>query len=117
MATTRADPRSSAVASGIAISMALAAAIAIAVADAMWFGIPTADGAGITLVYVVGWVLLGWAALLGLAIVVHRVRSGVDRRPAPIELVLLAATAAVIVGVLLTHPLIGSGQGFGTALG
>lgn len=118
MATTLADPRSSAGASAVALGLATGAAIALAAADAVWFGIPTADGPGVTLLYVVGWLLLAWAAVVALATVVHLVRSAsAGRRQTPLEIVLIAAALAVVVGVLLAHPMFGSGQGFGSALG
>lgn len=105
--------RPSVVASGAALAMAAGAAIALAVADAIWFGTPTADGPALMLLYVVGWVLLVWAALAGIGVAVHLFRSAAHRRPRPIEIVLVGAIAAIVVGVLLAHPLIGSGQGFG----
>lgn len=118
MAMTRAQPRSGAAVPAVALAMAGGAAIALGVADAVWFGIPTADGPGLALLYIVGWALLVWAVLVGLVGLVHLVRSGrAGRRPTPVEVVLLAAAAAVVVGVLLAHPLIGSGHGVGTALG
>lgn len=118
VAATRADASSSAVVAGVALAMAAGAAVALAAADVIWLGTSDADGAGAMLLSVVGWTLLVWAALVGVAVVVHLVRSAAaGRRLAPIEIVLLIATAAVVSGVLIVHPLVGSGQGFGGSIG
>jgi hypothetical protein len=118
VAATRADASSSAVIAGVALAMATGAAVALAAADVIWLGTFDADGAGAMLLSVIGWTLLVWAALVGVAVVVHLVRSAAaGRRLAPIEIVLLIATAAVVSGVLIIHPLVGSGQGFGGPIG
>lgn len=60
--------------------------------------------------WIVGWVLLAWAIVIGSVVSVQLVRAVASRRrPALIETVLVGATAAVVASVLGTHPLVGSG--------
>ena len=112
METTQRRTGSTAIAGGAALGMAGTAAVLLGAADAIWVGIPTSDGPGLSLLYITGWALLSWAGIVGLIVAVLVVRSVVSRRrPALLEVVLIIATAAVIVGVLLVRPFAGSSEG------
>ena len=113
METTRRDSGSTAVAAGVALALAGCSALSFAVGDAVGFVSPSAE-AVFTFSWLVGWMLLAWATIVGGAVAIHLIRAVASRRrPARVEIVLIVATAAVIAGVILTHPLAGSGAGVG----
>jgi hypothetical protein len=113
MEATRRNSGSTAFAAGAALALAGCAALLLAVGDAIGFVSPSAE-AVFTVMFVVGWVFLAWATIVGGAVLIHLIRVvAVGRRPALIETLLVVATAAVIAGVIFTHPLAGSGSGVG----
>lgn len=61
-----------------------------------------------SLSWLVGWTLLGWAAVAGVAGVVGLLRR---RAATPVEVGLLAAGLVVLVAVVAAHPPWGSGSG------
>lgn len=110
MATARVGTSATAIAGGVALAMAAGAALVLAAADAIWVSMPTADDAGLSLLVILGWALAVWASLIAVAVAVHLVRRLATRqRIAPIAIALVVATGVVIAGVVLLHPLAGSG--------
>ena len=110
MQTRPDDARSTAVAAGVALGLAGCAALSLAVGDAIGF-VTDRTEAVFALLFMVGWMLLAWATIVGGVVSVHLIRVSFRRSPALIEIALVVATAAVIAGVILTHPLAGSGSG------
>jgi hypothetical protein len=94
----------------VALVLAAAAAAAFLVGDAIEFFDPAADGGLFIGSYLMGCALLGWASLVGVGCAVAMLRRGVSRRGA----LFLGAALALVVVVLWTHPLVGSGSGQGT---
>jgi hypothetical protein len=89
------------------------AALSFAVGDAIGFVTRRAEAVS-TLSWLVGWVFLAWATIVGGAVAVHVIRAvALRRRPTLVQTVLVVATAAVIVGLIWAHPLFGSGAGVG----
>lgn len=97
----------------MALALAGGGALSLAVADGIGFLSPSTE-AVFTLLFIAGWVLLAWAAIVGGVVAVHLVRAAAGRRrPALIDTVLVLATVAVIAGVVHAHPLTGSSSGVG----
>lgn len=84
--------------------LAVLAAATLATADVL--GAAPAHEQVAVLLWLAGWVLLVWAAVLGVATTVGSVRAG---RRADAALALLGLVCVVAVAVL--HPLAGSGGG------
>ena len=113
MKTTQREPSSTTVVAAAGLALAGCGGLALAAGQAMWFGIPSSDEVP-TLLFIVGWVLVAWAMVLGgfaLAHVIRTVRLG--RRRSLIDAVLLVATAVVIAAIIWLSPLAGSGTGMG----
>ena len=88
----------------IAISLAGAAALAFSVADWIWFGTSDTGGAGVSGLYILGWVLLVWAIIVGAFTAVQMIRSAVSgQRPAPTGIALVIGVALVVVFVFVTR--------------
>ena len=102
----------------MALALAGCAALLLAVGDVIGFVSQSTD-AVFTLLWVVGWVLLAWATIIGGAVLVHLILRAITfrRRPALVETVLVVASAVVIAGVIYAHPLVGSGTGVGVLSG
>jgi hypothetical protein len=95
--------------SWVALALAGVAAMMLWIADAVWYGVPSSGGPGISLLFIGGWVLLAWAALLAIGVVVFVLSSSSSRRGLrPLEFGLLAATIVLVAGILVMHPLAGS---------
>ncbi|GAB7191327.1 hypothetical protein NUM3379_20340 [Kineococcus sp. NUM-3379] len=93
--------------------LAASAALLFAVADAVAHLHPGAD-APFVILWLLGWTLLAWAVLVGGLVAVrllHRLLAW--RGPAWSEVLPLVAGAAVVVTVICTHPLWGSGSARG----
>ena len=98
----------------MALALAGCAALLLAVGDVIGF-VSQSNDAVFILLWIVGWVLLAWATIIGGAVLVHLIFRAINfrRRPALIETVLVVAFAVVIAGVIYSHPLVGSGTGAG----
>lgn len=99
---------------GIAIvSLVLAgcAALSLVLGDAVLHAVPDAD-ALVTLLFVLGWVLVAWAAI-GVVVALARLLlvGGFRRRSVRVESAFVLAATAVIVGTTCMYPLIGTGSG------
>ena len=107
--TTSRDAGSSVVASCIALAMAVGSAAILAIANAIWYGIPSSGGSGLSLLFIGAWVLLAWAAIVAIAVLVYLIHSTVsgDRRE-PLEFVLVAASIVLVMGIVMAQPLSGS---------
>ncbi|WP_432492193.1 hypothetical protein [Kineococcus auxinigenes] len=96
-----------------ALALAGCAALALGAAEVVGFTSESAEQL-FTALWVLGWVLLAWAVVIGGTCVVQLVRRLVRRRgTAWPEALLLVAGAAVVVAVVRAHPLWGSGSGAG----
>ncbi|GAA4969250.1 hypothetical protein [Kineococcus glutinatus] len=108
MAATRSEELTT----GAVTTLVLAgsAALALGAADAIGFTTENAE-AVFTVVVLLGWTLLVWAAIVGGLCVVQLLRRLLTRRaPAWPGVLLLGAGVAVIVAVVGAHPLWGSGS-------
>jgi hypothetical protein len=93
--------------------LAGSAALLFAVGDAIGFRSAGAEALFVAS-WLLGWTLLAWATILGGVCAVGLVRRLVSRRgPAWPEVALSVAGAAVVLAVIWTHPLWGSGSGSG----
>lgn len=107
--TVSRDAGSSVVASCIALVMALGSAVMLAIANAIWYGIPSSGGSGLSLLFIGGWVLLAWAAMVSMAVLVYLISSAVTgKRREPLEYVFIAASIVLVVGIVIAQPLTGS---------
>ena len=111
METTRSEPQATAAVATAAL--AGSSALVLGVGDAVGFTSERAETL-FTTASILGWTLLVWAAVLGGLSVVQLVRrlasrSGTSRS----EVVWIIAGAAIIVGVIATHPVVGTGSGTG----
>lgn len=105
------------IAAALVLALAVCAAIALIVGDAIWRGIPDSDSLP-TMLMILGWLMLAWAAIVGAFLIVGAVRATARRgRLAPSEAVMLFASAAVVVALLVAYPVFGSGSGSGTGTG
>jgi len=108
-----ARPRFEMTAAVAALALAGTAALVLGVADAIGFRSAGAEAVFLA-ASILGWTLLAWATILGglgAFQLVHRLVSG--RSAAWPDVLLLVAGTAVIVAVISTHPLWGSGSGVG----
>ena len=99
----------------VALAFAAGAAASFSVSDAIG---PLDPGAEDLFVgtWLLGWVLLCWASLVGGASVVALLRRAVTRQPVSRSgAALLGAALALIAVLVWTHPLWGSGSGSGSA--
>jgi hypothetical protein len=97
----------------VALALAGCAALSLILGDAIGFGSPGAEAVS-TPLWILGWVLLAWATIVGAAASVLLIRAAaLRRRPALIEAALIVATVVVIAGVIWSHPLAGTGTGVG----
>lgn len=95
------------------LALAGSAALVFGVGDAIGFMSASAEALFVA-AWILGWTLLAWAMIFGGLGAIQLVRRLVSRRsPAWPEVLLLVAGAAVIVAVICTHPLGGSGSGLG----
>lgn len=97
-----------------AMAMAAGAAACFAVGDAVGFLTDATEDVFIVS-WLLGWVLLSWAAIVGGGYAVHlgfrlRARQRVYRQ----ETALVAVTLLLIAVVAATHPLWGTGTGVGS---
>ncbi|TRW45261.1 hypothetical protein [Georgenia yuyongxinii] len=93
------------------LALAGSAALAFGVGDAIGFKSAGAE-AWFIAAWILGWALLVWAMFLGGLGAVLLLRPLASRRiPAWPEVLLLVTGIALIVAVLITHPLWGSGSG------
>ncbi|GHE12369.1 hypothetical protein [Klenkia taihuensis] len=87
------------------VVLAVLAALALSVADVVGTTSTTEERISVPL-WLVGWVVLGWAALLGVVTLVRLLRAG-RRRDAAVA----ALGLACVVVVAVAHPVAGSGGG------
>jgi hypothetical protein len=96
-----------------ALALAAGAAVSFGVGDAVGFLSDAAEDMFV-LTWLLGWVLVAWAAILGGG---YAVSLGVRRRSRrPVsrsDVALVAASFALTGAVLVTHPLWGLGSGGG----
>ncbi|WP_309068545.1 hypothetical protein [Microbacterium sp.] len=107
MDTVRDAPRSMTAAGGTALGLAVVAALSLMAAHLLNRG-DAADELA-SLGFLLGWALLAWAVAIAGVAAVQLARSLARRRPARVDILLLAATAAVIAVTLAAHPPFGSG--------
>jgi hypothetical protein len=94
------------------LALAGSAALVLGVGDTIGFMSDSAETLFIA-AQILGWTLLTWATILGGLGAIQLVRQLVSRQsPALPAVLLLAVGAAVIVTVICTHPLWGSGSGY-----
>jgi hypothetical protein len=111
METSRSESRTAAAVAAAALTAS--AALVLGVGDAVGFRSESAE-ALFDMAWILGWTLLTWATILCGLGVIHVLHRLVSRRGTSwSEAVLVLATAAVIVGVILTYPVSGSGSGTG----
>jgi hypothetical protein len=97
----------------VALAFAAGAAASFAVSDAIGSLDPGTEELFVG-TWLVGWVLVCWASLVGGASAVPLLRRVVTRQPVSRSgAALLAATLALIAVLVWTHPLWGSGSGSG----
>ncbi|WP_369135428.1 hypothetical protein [Modestobacter sp. I12A-02662] len=97
----------------VTLALAGSAALVLGAGDAIGFRSAGAE-ALLTIAWLLGWTLLAWATVLGGVCAVGLVRRLVAWRGAAwSEVSLVVVGAAVIVAVISTHPLWGSGSGAG----
>ena len=97
----------------VAVALAAVAAASFSVSDAAG---PLDPGAEQLFVgtWLLGWVLLCWASLVGGASAVPLLRRAVTRQPVSRSgAALLAAALGLVVVLVWAHPLWGSGSGYG----
>lgn len=71
------------VAAGVAIASAVAGGIVLWIAQAMWAQPTTLDTPALSLLFLIGWLLLVWGALIGVLVLVVAAVVGARRRSAP----------------------------------
>ena len=97
----------------LALALAAGAAASLAVSDAIGPLDPGAEDL-FTGTWLLGWVLLCWASIVGAASAVPLVRGAMARQPVSRwAAALLGAAFALVAVVVWTHPLWGSGAGTG----
>ncbi|MET4637188.1 hypothetical protein [Mycetocola sp. 2940] len=98
---------------GAALALAVGAAASFGIGDVVGFLSDAAEDLFIA-TWLLGWVLLAWSAMLGGGSAVLLVQRGLSRRPVSLrETALVAASLVLVVLVVASHPLWGSGSGFG----
>ena len=96
-----------------ALALAAGAAAAFGAGDVVGFLSPGAE-ALFVVTWLLGWVLLAWAVIVtGAYAVLLGVQWRSHRRVSATEVAVYAAALALIVIVMVTHPLWGSGSGVG----
>lgn len=109
----RREPRATVAAPVSALALAAGAAVSFGVSDAVGFLSDRAEDVFI-LAWLLGWVLLVWAAIISGAYAVVLLRRSLSQRPVlRSEAALGAASLVFIAFFMATHPLWGSGSGFG----
>lgn len=103
---------STAIAGIIGLSMAAAGAALLFLAEALWTSSADIEAAS-TLAWIAGWTLLLWAVIIVAVVVVQLARSARRRAPTLVEVVLVVATVAVILGAFGWLPPFGTGGGTG----
>lgn len=97
----------------VALALAAGAAASFSVSDALGSVDPGTEQLFVG-TWLLGWVLLCWASLVSAASAVPLLRRAVTRQPVSRSGAgLLGATLALIVVLVSTHPLWGSGSGYG----
>ena len=110
MAESRSRPLGS-TAPTVAFALAAGAALSFGAGDAIGFVRPGTEEVFV-LTWIVGWVLVACAAIVGGFHTIRLIRRAVSRQPvAWFEAVLVSASAAIVALVLWTHPLWGTGSG------
>ena len=109
----RLQPRATVAVPVSALVLAAGAAVSLGVCRAVGFLSDAAEGVFVV-TWLLGWVLLAWAAIVGGGYAVLLGRRWLSRRPVSrSEAALVAASLALIVVVLATHPLWGTGSAVG----
>lgn len=103
-------PESAVVPSVVALGLAGLGAGLVGVGNVIWTSIPDSDAMP-TMMFLTGWALLTGAVIVGTVVAVHLVRA----RRSRLEVALVLATALVVAGVVLAHPLVGSATATATA--
>jgi hypothetical protein len=90
------------------------AAISFAAGDAIGFLSDTAEDV-FTVTWVLGWVLIGWAGILGGGYAVLLIGRSLARRPVSRREAVLAGTCLALIAIVIAvHPLWGAGSGTGS---
>ncbi|MFT4471661.1 hypothetical protein ACMX2H_17305 [Arthrobacter sulfonylureivorans] len=96
-----------------ALALAAGAAVCFGVGDAVGFHSQAAEEVFVAS-WLMGWVLLAWSAIVGGGYAVLLARRVLSRRAVSgAEVVLVAASLALIAMVLATYPLWGTGSAAG----
>ncbi|TFD63193.1 hypothetical protein E3T39_00330 [Cryobacterium suzukii] len=110
----RLQPRATVAVPVSALALAVGAAAAFGIGDA----VGTFSGAGegmFVLTWLMGWVLLTWAVVIGGGYAVLLGLRSLSRRPVSVVQVALVACALSLIAVVLaTHPLWGTGSAVGS---
>ena len=107
----RLQPRTTVTVPASALALAVGAAASFAIGDAVGIFTRAAEDVSV-LTWLMGWVLLGWAAIIGGGYAVVLCLRSLSRRPVSLVQVTLAASALALIAVVLaTHPLWGTGSG------
>lgn len=105
--------RDSSFAAGAALALTGSGAILVAISDAIGFVRPGTETL-YTLLWIAGAVLLVWGLVLAAVLAVGLIRRAASGARVPVlPSVLILAAAAIIVAVLLTHPLTGGAEALG----
>lgn len=106
----RLQPRTAVAVPVSALALAAGAAASFGVGDASGFLSDAAEDVFV-ITWLLGWVLLVWAAIVGGGYAVVLSLRLLSRRPvSPVEAALAAASLVLVAVVLATHPLWGSGS-------
>lgn len=98
---------------GWTFSLALVAAVLVTASNQLWLLDAPAEGFA-ALTGILGYAVLAWAVILGVAstlAIVRRIRS--RRRIAAVEPILIAAATVLVVIVMRSYPLWGTGSAVG----
>ena len=105
----RLQPRAALAVPVSALALAVGAAASFGVGDAAGFLSGTAESV-VVVAWLMGWVLLVWAAIIGVGQAVLLGLRSLSRRPVSrVEVALVAFALALIAFVVATHPLWGTG--------
>ncbi|MET0932109.1 MAG: hypothetical protein ABWX56_00230 [Mycetocola sp.] len=107
------QPRATVAAPVSALALAVGAAVCLGVGDAIGFVSATAEDVFVA-TWLLGWVLLAWAAIVGGGYaVLLGYRWFSHRHVASVEAALVATSLALTAVVMATHPLWGAGSALG----
>ncbi|TFD90108.1 hypothetical protein [Cryobacterium serini] len=107
----RLQPRATVAVPVFALALAVGAAASFGIGDAVGILSGAAEGVSV-LTWLMGWVLLTWAVVIGGSYSILLGVRSLSRRPiSVVQVALIACAFALIAVVLATYPLWGTGSG------